>query len=90
MSRVQRDDGAKKLKLPLTSTLRQEQTQFASSSSNRGDVTSKLSRHRWHSFLTLSEFDQQPGLLFGPFAWLCRLHVYTANFLVHLRRNIPT
>jgi hypothetical protein len=56
-----------KLKLPLTSALRQEQTQFASSSSNRGDVTSKLSRHRGHSFLWLREFDQQPGPFFAGF-----------------------
>ena len=90
MSRVQRDDGARKLKLPLTSAGRQKQTQFASSSSNGSNVTSKLSRHRGHSFLTLSELDQQPGLLFGPFARFCRFHVYKANFLVHLRRNIPT
>ena len=47
-----------KLKLPLTSAGRQRQTQFASSSSNGGDVTSNLSRHRWHSFLPLREFDQ--------------------------------
>ena len=63
-----------KLKLPLTSALRQKQTQFASSSSNRGDVTSKLSRHRGHSFLPLREFDQQLGFLLGPFAGFCRLH----------------
>ena len=37
-------------------------------------MTPKLSRHRWHSFLPLREFDQQPGLLFGPFAGFCRLH----------------
>src|SRR6478735_1432786 len=64
----------KKLKLSLTSTLRQKQTQFESSSSNRGDVTSKLSRHRGHSLLPLREFDQQLGLLLGPFAGFCRLH----------------
>jgi len=64
----------KKLKLPLTSTLRQKQTQFESSSSNRGDVTSKLSRHRGHSLLPLREFDQQLGLLLGPFAGFCRPH----------------
>ena len=52
-----------KLERPLTSALRQEQTQFASSSSNRGDVTSKLFRHSWHSFLPLREFDQQLGFL---------------------------
>ena len=76
ISRVQRDDSARKtLKLPLTSTWRQKQSQFESSSSNRGDVTSKLSRHRWHSFLPLREFDQQLGLLLGPFAGFCRLHV---------------
>ena len=63
-----------KLKLHLTSPLRQKQTQFASSSSNGGDVTPKLSRHRWHSFLPPREFDQQLGLLFGPFARFCRLH----------------
>ena len=37
-------------------------------------MTSKLSRHRGHSFLSLREFDQQVGLLFGPFAGFCRLH----------------
>jgi hypothetical protein len=37
-------------------------------------VTPKLSRHRWHSFLPLREFDQQLGLLFGPFAGFCGLH----------------
>ena len=37
-------------------------------------MTSKLSRHRWHSFLPLREFDQQLGLFFGPFAGFCRLH----------------
>jgi hypothetical protein len=63
-----------KLKLPLTSALRQKQTQFASSSSNGGDVTSKLSRHRRHSFLPLRKFDQQLGLPIGPFAGFCRLH----------------
>jgi hypothetical protein len=70
----QRLDGVRKLKLPLASALRQKQTQFASSSSNGGDVTSKLSRHRGHSLLPLREFDQQLGLLFGPFAGFCRLH----------------
>jgi hypothetical protein len=79
-----------KLKLPLTSALWQEQTQFASSSSNGGNVTSKLSRHRRYSFLALSECDKQVGFLVGPFAGFCRLRIYAANFLVHLRRNIPT
>ena len=37
-------------------------------------MTPKLSRHRWHSFLPLREFDQQLGLFFGPFAGFCRLH----------------
>jgi hypothetical protein len=37
-------------------------------------VTSKLSRHRRHSFLPLRERDQQLGLLFGPFARFCRFH----------------
>ena len=50
---------ARKLKLSLTSTLRQKQSQFESASSNRGNVTSKLSRHRGHSLLPLREFDQQ-------------------------------
>jgi hypothetical protein len=63
-----------KLMLPLTSTLRQKQTQFESSSSNRGDVTSKLSRHCGHSLPPLREFDQQLGLLLGPFAGFCRPH----------------
>ena len=70
----QRLDGVRKLKLPLASALRQKQAQFASSSSNGGDVTSKLSRHRGHSLLPLREFDQQLGLLLGPFADFCRLH----------------
>jgi hypothetical protein len=60
--------------LPLTSTLRQKQTQFESSSSNRSDVTSKLSRHCGHSLPPLREFDQQLGLLLGPFAGFCRPH----------------
>ena len=63
-----------KLKLPLTSTWRQKQTQFASPSSNGSDVTTKLSRHRGHSFLPLRKFDQQLDLLVGPFAGFCRLH----------------
>ena len=37
-------------------------------------MTSKLSRHRRHSFLPLRECDQQLGLLFGPFPGFCRLH----------------
>jgi hypothetical protein len=37
-------------------------------------VTPKLSRHRWHSFLPLREFDQQLGLFFGPFAGFFRPH----------------
>jgi hypothetical protein len=53
MSRVQLDDGARNLALPLVSALRQKQTQFASSSSNGGDVTSELPRHRRHSLLPL-------------------------------------
>ncbi|MET4198737.1 hypothetical protein ABIA95_002727 [Bradyrhizobium sp. LA8.1] len=64
----------RELKLPLTSAGQQRQTQFASSSPNGCDVTSNLSRHRWHSFLTLREFDQQLGLFFGPFAGFCGLH----------------
>ena len=63
-----------KLKLPLTSAWRQKQTQFASPSSNGSDVTTKLSRHRGHSFLPLRKFDQQLDLLVGPFAGFCRLH----------------
>ena len=62
------------LKWSLTSALGQEQTQFASSSSNRGDVPPKLSRHSCHSFLPLREFDQQLGFLFGPFAGFRWLH----------------
>ena len=49
---------ARKLKLLHTSASRQKQTQFSSPSSNGGDVTSKFSRHRRHSFLPLRKFDQ--------------------------------
>jgi hypothetical protein len=68
------DEQREMLNLSLISAVRQKQTQFTSSSSNGGDVTSKLSRHRWHSFLPLREFEQQLDLLFGPFAGFCMLH----------------
>jgi hypothetical protein len=76
-------EAGEKLKRPLTSAGRQRQTQFASSSSNGGDVTSNLSRHRWHSFLPLREFDQQLGLFFGPFAGFCRLHFCSTDRIRH-------
>ena len=37
-------------------------------------MTSKLSRHRGNSFFPLREFDQQFGLLFGPFARFRSFH----------------
>jgi len=47
-----------------------KQAQFASSSLNGGEMTSKLSSYRRHCFLPMRKFDQQLGLFFGPFARL--------------------